>query len=30
MNDLSGTPATTPTRYTTERPICVGASASCS
>ena len=29
MNDLSGT-LVTPTRYTTELPICVGASASCS
>jgi indolepyruvate ferredoxin oxidoreductase, beta subunit len=27
MNDLSGTPTTTPTRYTTERPICVAVLA---
>lgn len=27
MNDLSGIPATTPTRFTTERPICVAVMA---
>jgi indolepyruvate ferredoxin oxidoreductase, beta subunit len=27
MNDLSGLPATTPTRFTTERPICVAVMA---
>jgi indolepyruvate ferredoxin oxidoreductase, beta subunit len=27
MNDLSGTPTTRPTRYTTERPICVAVLA---
>ena len=27
MNDLSGTPTATPTRYTTERPLCVAVLA---
>jgi hypothetical protein len=27
MNDLSGTPSTTPTRFTAERPICVAVMA---